>query len=75
MKKCCVSAGAYHTVGLKSDGTVVAAGTNQKGECLVSDWTNVTAISAGYYRTIALTADRTFLSTGSLTPNEKLNLS
>ena len=27
-----VAAGAYHTVGLKSDGTVVAVGDNSKGQ-------------------------------------------
>ena len=28
-------------VGLKSDGTVVAAGDNEDGQCDVSDWTNI----------------------------------
>ncbi len=36
-----VSAGAYHTVGLKSDGTVVATGDNDDGQCDVSDWTDI----------------------------------
>jgi alpha-tubulin suppressor-like RCC1 family protein len=30
-----IAAGAYHTVGLKSDGTVVAAGYNNFGQCNV----------------------------------------
>ena len=33
-----VSAGSYHTVGLKVDGTVVATGYNKYGQCDVSDW-------------------------------------
>ena len=33
-----ISAGTYHTVGLKSDGTVVATGSNEFGQCDVSDW-------------------------------------
>jgi len=33
-----VSAGEFHTVGLKSDGTVVAAGWNGYGQCDVSGW-------------------------------------
>lgn len=37
-----VSADGTHTVGLKSDGTVVvAAGRNEEGQCGVSDWTNI----------------------------------
>lgn len=31
----------YNTVGLKSDGTVVAAGDNKYGRCDVSNWTNI----------------------------------
>ena len=37
-----VSGGCSHTVGLKSDGTVVAVGDNNEyGQCNVSDWTNI----------------------------------
>ena len=36
-----VSAGWYHTVGLKSDGTVVATGENSRGECDVDMWSNI----------------------------------
>ena len=36
-----VSAGSRHTVGLKSDGTVVAVGFNIYGQCDVSDWTDI----------------------------------
>ena len=37
-----------HTVGLKSDGTVVAVGSNSDGQCNVDAWTNVSQISTGY---------------------------
>ena len=30
-----------HTVGLRSDGTVVATGWNEYGQCNVSDWTDI----------------------------------
>ena len=30
-----------HTVGLKSDGTVVAAGRNEEGQRDVSDWSHI----------------------------------
>ena len=33
-----VSAGYYHTVGLRSDGTVVAVGGNPSGQRNVGDW-------------------------------------
>jgi len=33
-----VSAGYYHTVGLRSDGTVVAVGNNTYGQCNVGNW-------------------------------------
>ena len=33
-----VAAGGIHTVGLKSDGTVVAVGRNLEGQCDVFDW-------------------------------------
>ncbi len=33
-----LSVGSYHTVGLKSDGTVVAVGNNESSQCDVSDW-------------------------------------
>jgi hypothetical protein len=34
-----ISAGLYHTVGPKTDGTVVAVVSNYAGQCDVSDWT------------------------------------
>ena len=36
-----ISAGYWHTVGLKADGTVVAVGYNEFGQCDVSGWTNI----------------------------------
>lgn len=59
------TAGKGHTVGLKSDGTVVAVGDNTYGQCNVSSWTNIVAIAAGDWHTVALRSDGTVLSTGS----------
>lgn len=36
-----ISTANDHTVGLKSDGTVVATGWNEYGQCDVSGWTDI----------------------------------
>lgn len=54
-----ITAGASHTVGLKSDGTVVAAGFNGYTQCETQKWEDVVAVSAGDYLTMALNADGT----------------
>ena len=36
-----VSAGFEHTVGLRSDGTVVTAGSNGWGQCEVASWSGI----------------------------------
>lgn len=36
-----LSAGGYNTVGLKTDGTVLAAGIRDYGMCGVGDWTDI----------------------------------
>lgn len=59
-----VSAGDNHTVGLKADGTVVAVGKNEDGQCNVSDWTDIVSIAAGYDVTIGLKSDGTVVKTG-----------
>ena len=54
-----VSAGGCHTVGLKSDGTVVAVGYNRHGRCDVSDWTDIVAVKAGGGYIVGLKANGT----------------
>ena len=58
-------AGSAYTVGLKSDGTVVATGRNEDGQCDVSDWNNIVVISARYKHTVGLKADGTVVTTGN----------
>lgn len=36
-----IAAGCRHTIGLKSDGTVMAVGWNKHGQCDVSDWRGI----------------------------------
>jgi alpha-tubulin suppressor-like RCC1 family protein len=59
-----VTWGAYHTVGLRSDGTVVATGRNGEGQCDVSSWAGVKAVACSDYNTLAVLADGTVVSTG-----------
>jgi len=60
-----VAAGAEHTVGLKSDGTVVAVGYDLYGETEVGSWTNIVAVSAGYDHTVGLKSDGTVVAVGN----------
>jgi hypothetical protein len=41
-----VATGGYHTVALKVDGTVVAAGLNNSGQCNVGGWTGIRLLPA-----------------------------
>ena len=69
-----ISAGYYHTVGLKKDGTLVAAGSNMdlenkklpsgQGQCDVEDWTDIIAVSAGSFHTVGLKKDGTVIAIG-----------
>lgn len=58
-----ISAGDHHTIGVRSDGTVMAVGWNEVGQCDVSDWTNITAVSGGSYHTVGLKSDGTVVAT------------
>ena len=59
-----ISAGYRHTVGLKSDGTVVAVGDNEYGQCNVESWKDIVAISAGKLHTVGLKSDGTVVAVG-----------
>ena len=52
------------TIGLRSDGTVVAAGWNKTGQCNVSDWQDIVAVCAGYSHTVGLRSDGTVVAVG-----------
>lgn len=60
-----VSVGSDHTVGLKSGGTVVVTGEdNRWGQCNVNGWTDIISVSAGDAYTVGLRSDGTVVSTG-----------
>ena len=59
------SAGYWHTVGLKADGTVVAVGDNDKGQCDFEGWKDIVAVSVGWDYTVGLKADGSVVAAGS----------
>ena len=56
--------GWYHTVGVRSDGTVAATGENNQEQCSVSAWTDIVAVSCGSKHTVGLRSDGTLIATG-----------
>ena len=59
-----IAAGYTHTVALKVDGTAIAVGTNEDGECIVSSWKDIIAVTVGSYNSAGLRADGTVTITG-----------
>ena len=53
-----------HIVGIKSNGTVIAVGENDDGECEVEKWSNIIAVSAGLTQTVGLKSDGTAAAVG-----------
>lgn len=59
--------GTGHTVGLKSDGTLVAVGDNSYGQCDFSDtekWSEIVKITTGEWYTVGLKSNGTVVMTG-----------
>jgi len=59
-----VAAGHRHTVGLESDGTVVAVGSNSSGVPDVGGWLNIKQVAAGGYHTVGAKNDGTVVAVG-----------
>ena len=60
-----IAAGYNYTIGLKNDGTLISAGSNDRGQCDVSDWKDIVAVSAGNRHTVGLKSDGTVVAAGS----------
>lgn len=58
-----LSIGEKHLVGLTKNATVCAIGSNNNGECDVSDWYDVIQVETSYH-TIGLAKDGTVMATG-----------
>ena len=62
-----MAAGAYHSLALKTDGTVVAWGNNDYGQTSIPlGLSNVVAIAAGVDHSLALKADGTVVAWGRI---------
>ena len=59
-----ITAGHYHTAGLKSNGTVVAIGKNNNGQADIEAWTDIIQVSAGADHTVGLKSDGTVVAVG-----------
>ncbi len=59
-----VACGQFFTVGLKSDGTVVAAGVNNFGQCDVASWANIVQVAALGNLVLGLKSNGTVVATG-----------
>lgn len=53
-----------HAIGLCADGTVVAVGDNDHGQCDVEYWRDIVAIDTCQYMTVGLKKDGTVVATG-----------
>ena len=69
-----ISAGVNHTVGLRSDGTVVATTFFGYDQCRESSWKDVVAVAAGREHTVGLLSNGTVVAAGSNT-NRECNVS
>jgi alpha-tubulin suppressor-like RCC1 family protein len=60
-----VAGGGYHSLGLKSDGTIVAWGDNGMGQCDVpAPNADFVAVAGGLSHSLGLKSDRTILAWG-----------
>ena len=60
-----IASTSYYTVGLKSDGTVVAVGNNNYAQCNVSSWRDIVAIAVSGVHTVGLKSDGTVVAVGN----------
>ena len=59
-----VATGGFHTVGVKSDGTVADVGDDKEGQCYVWAWKDIVAVAAGIWHTVGLKGDGTVAAVG-----------
>jgi len=62
---CTIAGGGRHTVGIRPDGTVVATGNNDDGQCNVDGWTDIGFVAAGFSHTVGFEEGGTVVATGN----------
>ncbi|MFC1927785.1 hypothetical protein ACFLW7_04325 [Chloroflexota bacterium] len=62
---CTIAGGGRHTVGVRPDGTVVATGNNDDGQCNVDGWTDIGFVAAGFSHTVGVEEGGTVVATGN----------
>lgn len=60
-----IATGYQHTLARTEAGTVLAAGSNEFGQCNTAEWADIVAVAAGAYHSVGLRADGTVVATGS----------
>ena len=62
-----VAAGEYHSLGLKADGSIVAWGSNDYGQCNVpAPNRDFVAVAAGYRHSLGLKSDGSIVAWGAM---------
>lgn len=59
-----ITAGRDHTVGLKTDGTAVGAGSSLNGQSSVYQWSDIRQVAATRFHTVGLKTDGTAVEAG-----------
>jgi alpha-tubulin suppressor-like RCC1 family protein len=59
-----IAAGPWHSLGIRSDGSLVAWGWDDYGQCNVPAGRDYTEIGGGYYHSLALKVDRSIVAWG-----------
>lgn len=59
-----IAVGEKHTVGVRTDGAVLATGDNRSGQCNVQDWTSIVQVACGARHTLGLRLDGTVAAAG-----------
>ena len=60
-----IAAAGDNTVGLRADGTVVAAGGNDYGQCSLSKWESIVSIEAGGSHTVGVNRNGRVIAAGN----------